>query len=82
MVKFTAQNRKKRILILAIIACVVLAIISFVIGYVSKSTTCSDDDGDKSGNTGAQSMTDKERDEMHQSIVDMMETGELKSNMK
>ena len=81
MVTFTYQNRKKRILILAVVACVALAIISFVVGYASKSTACSDDDA-KPGKNDAQSMTDKERDEMHQSIVDMIKTEELKSNMK
>jgi len=81
MTLITHHNRQKRIVIITIIACVVLAVVSFVIGYVSKSTSC-DTDEDTSGSSSMQRMTDKQRNEMHQSIVDLMKTEELKKNMK
>ena len=82
MTLFTHHGRQRRLLIIAIVGCVVIAILSFVVGYFARSTGCDDGNGGKSPNSGAQSMSDKERNAMHQSIVDFMKTEELKKNMQ
>ena len=79
---FTHQGRQRRLVILTVVGCVVIAILSFVIGYFSRSTGCDDGNGGKSPASGAQSMSDKERDALHQSIVDLMKTEELRKNMQ
>lgn len=83
MTLFTHHGRQRRLLIIGIVECAVVAIIFFVIGYYSRSTGCDENGiGSKSPNSGAQSMSDKERDDLHQSIVDLMKTEELKKNLK
>ena len=52
-----------------------------MIGYYSRSTGC-DDGNSNDGGKSAQSMSDKERDEIHQSIVDLMKTEELRKNLQ
>ena len=81
MTLFTHHGRQKRLLIIGIVGCVVVAILFFVIGYYSRSTGC-DDDNSNDGGKSAQSMSDKERDEIHQSIVDLMKTEELRKNLQ
>uniref|UniRef100_A0A7M5UJF3 Uncharacterized protein n=1 Tax=Clytia hemisphaerica TaxID=252671 RepID=A0A7M5UJF3_9CNID len=76
------KNMERRKLIYAVVGCVVIAILSFVIGYFSRSTGCDSSDNKNGGKSGAQGMTDKELDELHQSIVDIMKTDELKANMR
>ena len=66
----------KKSYLIAAGGCVAVAIIAFVIGYFSRSTGCVND------GSSAQSMSGKERDAMHQSIVDLMKTEELKKNMR
>ena len=61
--------------------CVAIAIVAFVIGYFSRSTGCDNGNAGKSPDS-AQSMSDKERDALHQSIVDLMKTEELRKNMQ
>ena len=69
----------KRSHLVATGGCIAIAIIAFVIGFVSRSTGC---DHSVGGDSSAQSMSDKERDALHQSIVDLMKTEELKKNMQ
>lgn len=77
------QSRYKRLVILAGIALLVVAILFFVIGFVSKNSDCEDGAGNtknrKKPDTGK--MTNEEREKLHQSIVDFMKTDNLKENM-
>lgn len=72
------MDRKKLIVIGA--GGIVLFIVAFLIGYFSRSTSCSQSSCNQSPNKLP--ITDNELDEIHQSIANLMETKELRANMR
>ena len=70
------MNRSR---LIAAAGCFVIAVIAFVIGYFSRSTGCENNTSDP---TRGEHMSAKERDALHQSIVDLMKTAELRKNMQ
>ena len=75
------MNRKKLLLIGG--GAVLLFVISFVIGYFSRSTSCSDSKCEANKNDPNKGqISDKELDKIHQGIVEVMKTDELRKNMR